>query len=61
MDYTCTECGGVFTSDWTDKEAKQEAASLFGQWTTKMDLVCDDCYKSLLLGAAKAHHLTYTK
>ena len=43
-------CNGVFESDWSDEEAKQELKENFGDNCLKKycNIVCDDCYNILI-------------
>lgn len=45
--YTCANCGETHTSEWTEEEARAEAATIFGD-EQDMDVVCDDCYKEIM-------------
>ena len=50
-EYKCTQCGGVFTTTWSDAEANAEANLVFGKpvekWIGGAAIVCDDCYRRL--------------
>lgn len=50
-DYTCAQCGGVFTAEWTREEAEAEALEKFGienaASNPDMVQVCDGCWKEL--------------
>lgn len=50
--YTCSRCGGTFTSDWTDEDAAEEAKHVFGEIEASkpMSVVCDVCYREMGLG-----------
>lgn len=49
--YTCAACGGTFSTDWSEEEAKAEAAETFpdaveaGQ---NFHVVCDVCYQKMM-------------
>lgn len=51
-EYTCDDCGGVFTEAWTDEEAEAEALENFGvphaSQQPSMARVCDDCYQEIM-------------
>lgn len=43
--YRCNHCGGIFTSDWDDEEAKKEFEADFPNCDmSDAVVVCDDCY-----------------
>ena len=45
---TCENCGTVFESAWTEKEARDEAARNYPGLNVDAPstaVVCDDCYK----------------
>lgn len=50
VNYTCAQCGGVFTSERSDEEAHVEAARNFGKdgHQPGMVVVCDDCYREIV-------------
>ena len=44
--YKCSTCGNTYGKEWTDEEALEETADLFGEGWNKenCDVVCEDCY-----------------
>lgn len=46
--YTCAECGGTFTTDWSDEEALDELEDNFSVPPEQCAVVCDDCYKLIM-------------
>ena len=50
--FSCAECGAVFESEWSDEEARVEAAEVFGksidEWNGGKEIVCDDCYQTIM-------------
>ena len=47
--FTCSSCQQTFVSEWTEEEARQEAAQVFGGITlAEQDVVCDDCYQKFM-------------
>ena len=50
-EYKCKICEGVFESDWTEEEARQEEKDTFGVNDPNGVVVCDDCYKAVMKGA----------
>ncbi len=60
-EFTCDECGGVFTKGWSDEEAEAEARDFFGEgpsllegYTAASDpdmaVVCDVCWQKMGFG-----------
>ncbi|MDH5183392.1 MAG: hypothetical protein OEX12_05825 [Gammaproteobacteria bacterium] len=45
-EYQCAECNQVFQYEWSDEEARAEAAEN-GLDPDICDIVCDDCYKRI--------------
>jgi hypothetical protein len=44
--YKCSECGGVYESEWTEEEANAELERDFpGTSIEECDVVCDNCYQ----------------
>jgi len=46
--FTCAMCGGTFSQAWSDDEAKAELDATFSVQAKHCDVVCDDCYRSLM-------------
>lgn len=50
--YTCEACGGTFTSERDEDDARAEAAALWGARVgepfTAMAEICDECFGQLL-------------
>jgi hypothetical protein len=44
--FTCAACGDTFNKEWSDEEAKAEAAKKFPN-DSDMVVVCDDCYRGM--------------
>jgi len=49
-EYKCDCCGEIFESEWTDEDAKAEAAENGFNDTPadEMCVVCDDCYREIM-------------
>lgn len=46
--YKCTMCGGVFVSNWSDKEAMEESREYFGEvQQDELTTVCDVCFNKI--------------
>lgn len=43
-EYTCADCGKVFTSGWSDDEAMAEMEATLVPVPGPLAVVCDDCY-----------------
>jgi uncharacterized protein with PIN domain len=48
-EYRCAACGGIFEKGWSDEEAAGELASTFKVPADDCSLVCDDCYKLMMV------------
>ncbi len=46
-EFRCAACNQIFEKGWTDEEARQEEAELFGQNNDDSMLVCDPCYRKM--------------
>lgn len=47
-EYRCELCGDLFTSEWSEEEAKAEMRALFGDVPLEERAeVCDTCFKKL--------------
>lgn len=49
--YTCAQCGGTFSTDWSEEEVAAEAAEVFpDQIEAGQDfaVVCDVCYRVMM-------------
>lgn len=48
-EYICAECGGIFLTDWSDKDAMDEAREIWGQelYETRISIICDNCFNKL--------------
>ena len=44
-EYTCAACGLKFESEWSDKEAQEEAKSIWGDVGENPAVICDDCFQ----------------
>ena len=47
-EFQCDACGEIFKKDWSDKEATEEAETIWGEEVAKPGnraVVCDDCWK----------------
>lgn len=44
--FTCKQCGIIFESTWTEEEAAEESARLFGK-RQQLVVVCDVCFKAM--------------
>ena len=55
-EYKCAMCKGVFETSCSDEEALKEMQDTFTVAYEKEDceILCDDCYKRLMNGQAKA-------
>jgi len=53
--FTCDACRGVFEKEWTDEEAREEEADLFGAMAgPESGIVCEDCWQKIMGRAADA-------
>ena len=52
-EFRCKCCGGVFEEDMTEERALEEYRKMFGKLPDALredkQLLCDDCYKKLVL------------
>lgn len=48
-EFQCAICRGVFTKGWSDEEAKAEARELFGEHRDDDGIVCDVCFRNLIV------------
>ncbi len=50
-EFTCESCNETFEEGWSDEEAMDEAASLFGEGVRDSKdnaTVCDDCFQKIV-------------
>jgi hypothetical protein len=54
-DYKCEHCGGTFTSERSDEEARAEALATWSEdpESGTMSLICDDCYQQFMAWYAR--------
>ena len=48
-EYQCDNCMGVFEKGWSDEEAQTEYETVFTGSTDETAIVCDDCYKEMVV------------
>lgn len=50
--YKCDMCGDTFEKGWSDEEAEEEAADIFGvegaASNSDMSVVCEDCFRKVM-------------
>lgn len=50
-EYKCEMCHEVYEKGWTDEEALEEAARIFGkpmaEWNCGQSIICDDCFEKI--------------
>lgn len=48
--YTCASCHGVFETEYTEEDCRNEAIENFPDWDQEDKVViCDDCYKKMIM------------
>jgi nitrate/TMAO reductase-like tetraheme cytochrome c subunit len=47
-EYECEVCHNVYEKGWTDEEAREEEADIFGENDHDSGIVCDDCFKKIM-------------
>lgn len=47
--FKCNVCKNIFIQEWTIEEAEKEYREKFGDIPKDEELVCDDCYKKIIV------------
>jgi DNA-directed RNA polymerase subunit RPC12/RpoP len=47
-EFKCSSCGNIYKKGWSDKEAMEECADIWGDVPAEEQaIVCDDCFKKV--------------